>query len=89
MMSIPISPRKRPKAAIIRALGMDPPARKVRMIRPRSMRLKYSGGPNCRAASAKGGARNINPMMDRVPAMKDPKAAIPRAGPALPLRAIW
>jgi len=26
---------------------------------------------------------------ERVPAMKEPMAAIPRAGPALPFRAIW
>ena len=85
MISMPIRPRKSPKAAIIKALGMDPPARKVRMINPRSIRLKYSGGPNCRAISARGGARNINPMMERVPAMKGPKGGNPqgRAGPSL------
>ncbi len=83
-MSIPIRPRNSPKAAMIKALGMEPPARKVRMINPRSIKLKYSGGPNFRAISARGGARNINPIMETVPAIKDPKAAMPRAGPARP-----
>ena len=30
-----------------------------------------------------------SPMVARVPAMKDPKADMPSAAPALPFRAIW
>ena len=56
---------------------------------PRTMREKYSGGPNLSAALARGGARNVRPIKPSVPAMKDPKAEIPSAGPALPCRAIW
>jgi hypothetical protein len=41
------------------------------------MRLKYSGGPNLRAKPAKGGAKKMSKKMVMVPAMKDPKAAIP------------
>ncbi len=54
-----------------------------------SMRLKYSGGPNARANLASGGATSMRPRTDMVPAINDPKAAIPRAGPARPFRAIW
>jgi hypothetical protein len=31
----------------------------------------------------------MRPTIEIVPAMKDPIAAIPRAGPALPFLAIW
>jgi len=41
------------------------------------------------AMVASGGARNVKATTENVPAMNDPKAAIPRAGPALLLRAIW
>ena len=56
---------------------------------PMSIRLKYSGGPNARASLARGGATSISPITEMVPAMKEPKAAIPRAAPARPCRAIW
>src|SRR5271157_423493 len=59
------------------------------MLKPSTMRAKYSGGPNLRAQLAKVGARKINMKIVIVPAMNDPNAAIPRAGPALPWRAIW
>ena len=52
---------------------------------PRTIRAKYSGGPNLRAIEASGGARKARPISPRVPAMKEPKAEIPRAGPARPL----
>ena len=54
-----------------------------------SMRLKYSGGPKARANFASGGATNIRPITEIVPAIKEPNAAIPSATPALPFRAIW
>ncbi len=38
---------------------------------------------------ARVGARRISRTTLIVPAMKEPNAAIPRAGPALPFRAIW
>ena len=59
------------------------------MVTPRTIREKYSGGPNRMAIVASGGARNVRATTENVPAIKEPKAAIPRAGPALPLRAIW
>ncbi len=61
----------------------------MRMTIPMSMRLKYSGGPKARANFASGGATSMSPRTEIVPAMKDPKAAIPRAGPARPFNAIW
>ena len=59
------------------------------MVSPSTMRLKYSGGPKARANFDRGGARRISPMSPTVPPMNEPKAHIPRAGPARPFRAIW
>ena len=50
---------------------------------------KYSGGPKRSASEASGGASNMSPMMPSVPAMNEPNAAMPSAGPALPCSAIW
>ena len=88
-MSMPMHPRKIPRAAMQSALGMESPARKVSMMTPMIIREKYSGGPNCRATSARGGATSMRPTTLMVPPMKEPMAEMPRAGPALPWRAIW
>ncbi len=53
------------------------------------MRAKYSGKEKVRAILARGLAINMRKITLAVPAMKDPQAAIPRAGPARPWRAIW
>jgi hypothetical protein len=53
------------------------------------MRAKYSGGPNERATFTSGTATSIRRTTLTVPAMKEPKAAMPRAFPALPCNAIW
>ena len=88
VMSMPIVPTKRPKTAMIKALSMEPCARKVRTVSPRHMRAKYSGAPKVSAASTRGGAKKERPRTPMVPAIKELKAAIPKAGPALPCRAI-
>ncbi len=77
-----------PNTAIISARIMDLLPRKVRRVNPSTMREKYSGGPNFRAQRARGGPTIMSPMIPIVPPMKDPKADIPRAGPALPFRAM-
>ncbi len=55
----------------------------------KKMSEKYSGGPNLSATFARGTPITMSPTTLRVPAMKEPKAEIPRAGPALPCKAIW
>ena len=77
-----------PTAAIMKALVFDPAPRKQRSVSPKKMIDTYSVEVNSRANFARGGATNMSPMMLKVPAIKDPKAAIPRAGPARPWRAI-
>ncbi len=89
MRSSPTHPSRMPTSPIMMAFNTDPCARYVTMIRPVHMRAKYSGGPSLSAAWARGMATSMRPILAIVPAMKDPQAAIPRAGPARPWRAIW
>jgi hypothetical protein len=88
MMSIPTQLKMMPKEAMISDFIMGPREIKDKRINPVQMMQKYSAGPNWRANSARGWASSIRPIKPRVPAMKEPNAAIPKAGPALPLRAI-
>ncbi len=89
MGSVPMVPNSRPRAPIMKAFSLDPEPRKLTRINPQRMRDTYSGEANFRAKLAKGGARKSRPKRLIVPAMKEAMAAMPRAGPALPLRAIW
>jgi hypothetical protein len=73
---------------MIKAFKADPENKELSMINPKNINEKYSGGPNLKANSPKGGAKNINPIKLNVPAMKDPNAEIPKATPALPCLAI-
>ncbi len=87
MISIPTVERINPALAIMRALIIEPWAMYVTMVRDMIIRAKYSGEEKLTAALPSTGAKNISPTMLIVPAMKDPKAAIPRAAPARPCRA--
>ena len=49
---------------------------------------KYSGGPNFTANSATTGANKVTKMVAKVPATKDPMAAVANADPARPFLAI-
>jgi len=52
------------------------------------MRLKYSGGPKATATLDSAGATSIRATIEKVPATKEPSAAMPSAGPARPRLAI-
>ena len=71
------------------ALAFDPLLMVATSRMPSSARAEYSGGPKSRAKLATIGARNVRPMMEAVPPMKEPMAARPSAVPALPCLAIW
>jgi hypothetical protein len=73
----------------MRDFKIDPLLRYVAIVKPKNISAAFSGGPNFSATFAKGGARNISITTAKLPPMKDPKADIPKACPALPLRAIW
>jgi hypothetical protein len=77
-----------PNAAIRSALIVDSVAKPLTIVKAKNVRAKYSGGPNLRAKLAMGTVKNITPKSASVPAIKEPIAEIPRAGPARPLRAI-
>ena len=87
--SIPIVPRKIPKAPEMSPLTIESPTREMTRVMPSAIREKYSGGPKRMAKAARGGARSIRPMTLRVPAIKEPIADIPNAAPALPCWPIW
>ena len=82
-------PRIRPTTAIIRALINEVPVTLLKTMNPNTIREKNSGGPKARAASARGGARNVSPKIAMVPPMNEPVAEMASAGPARPCWAIW
>jgi hypothetical protein len=71
------------------ALISEPEASTTAPIRPSTIRLKYSAGPNLKASSVSGGAKAAMTMVPTQPAKKEPSPAAASAGPARPLRAIW
>ena len=52
------------------------------------MRAKNSGGPKLNAKRASGGATTISARVAKIPPMKEPIAAMPRAVPPRPCLAI-
>src|SRR6478752_7359370 len=71
------------------ALTIDPCASAIEETRPTIINEKYSAAPNFRAISVRGGAKTATRKVETVPAKNEPRAAIARAAPARPLRAIW
>src|SRR6185503_18726239 len=53
------------------------------------MSAKVSGGPNESDQRASSGDTSMSSTTPMVPAMNEPNAAMPSAGPALPCCAIW
>jgi hypothetical protein len=87
--SVPTRPSSRPRTTIAIAFTSDPCARTTAAIRPHTIKEKYSAGPNCRAMAASGGAANVISKVETQPAKNEASAAMPSAGPARPLSAIW
>ena len=71
------------------ALTSEPEASTTAPIRPSTIRLKYSAGPNLKASSVSGGANAAMMIVPTQPAKNEPSPAAASAGPARPLRAIW
>jgi hypothetical protein len=87
--SKPTVDNRNPNIPDIKPLSFEVPASNTTKLSPRIIRPAYSGGPKMMASSATAGARNVSPIRPTVPAMNEPIAAIPRAGPARPCLAIW
>src|SRR5574343_1314137 len=88
MESMPTRPMDRPTASEARPRSMDAPRTAETVVKANTMMAKYSVGPNISATSATQGAQKVSATVARVPATKEPMAAVARAGPARPLRAI-
>jgi len=86
--SRPIVPIARPSVIMMNVFSGGPPEMKPRTSSASSIRMNSAGGPTLSMTSASGGANSMSPTMLIVPAKKLPTAAIMRAGPARPLRAI-
>ena len=69
-------------------MAIVPWLRKLKTVRPSTIKLKYSGGPKAMATRASAGATSIKAIRAKVPAAKEPSAAIPSAGPARPCLAM-
>ena len=88
MGSSPIVPSARPMDAIRSAFNTPDWAKNMMRQRPANIIAAYSPGPNDNTTRARSGDRKVMPRIPNVPAMKEPIAAMPRAAPARPLRAI-
>ena len=84
---MPMSPKRTPTKIIPTALMRDPLANTTAPVRPRIMRLKYSRAPKANATCVRGSAKAAISIVEKHPAMKLPKAAMPSAAPARPCRA--
>ena len=87
--SVPMPAIHRPTSIASSAFRSERPASSTTMARPSAMSAKYSGELKASAKRASGGAISIRPMTPTVPATNEAIAAMPRAGPARPLRANW
>ena len=87
--SVPTSPSNNPSRIIAIALITEPCASTTAAIKPKVISEKYSAGPNLNASCASGGAAAANKNVATVPAKNEPNAAVAKAGPARPCRAIW
>ena len=85
---MPTKDSKKPNSAIKSPFTTDWPVKLMTIVTESSISAKYSGGPKARAYSANRGAKKVSPTTPKVPAAKDPIAAIPKAGPARPCLAM-
>jgi hypothetical protein len=89
MMSKPTIESISPNSMLMYPLTAFSPVSPVTVVRPSSIRAKVSGGPKLSAHLASVGDISISITTPNVPATNEPIAAMPRAGPARPLSAIW
>ena len=89
MVSMPMEPRKSPETGHEQRFPHRAAGQEGEDGQPHDHQGKILRRAELQGHLGKGGAMSIKPTIDKVPAMKEAKAAIPRAGPALPWRAIW
>jgi hypothetical protein len=86
--SSPMVLASRPSPTMTSERVTDPPETWVTRIRPSTTSAVYSAGPKRIATPDSSGPKSTMPMVAMMPAMKEPKAEMPSAGPARPRRAI-
>src|SRR4051812_4811825 len=86
--SVPTVPIRRPRHAMPMVVKMDLVESAEAPIRARSMTEAYSGAWKFSAALAMGGENSAIKMIEAQPAKKEASAAMHKAGPARPLRAM-
>ena len=77
-----------PTRIIATALSTEPWARTTAKASPMTIRAKYSAGPKISARRVSGAPRAAISRVATVPAKNEAIAAVPRAMPARPCRAI-
>ena len=72
----------------MRPRSIDSPMTAETVMKASTISAKYSAGPNFSAISTTAGAVNVNATVASVPATNEPMAAVARAAPPRPCRAI-
>jgi hypothetical protein len=86
--SIPTAATRKPSATNSTPFSGEPEIMNSVQTKPSTINPKFSGGPKRIATTAMSGAKKVITTTPIVPAMNDPVAAMPRAAPARPWRAI-
>jgi hypothetical protein len=87
-LSSPTVANASPSAIMAAVFAREPPDTAVMTASASKISTTCTDGPMAIITLASGGVMNIRPSMETVPPTKLPSAAIIRAGPARPLRAI-
>ncbi len=87
--SVPTSPSNSPVTAIASSFSGAPCDSTTTRMMPSSVSEKYSGAPKRSAIWLNAGEATAITRVAIVPATNEPIAAMERAAPALPRRAIW
>jgi hypothetical protein len=87
-LSRPIVPMANPSSTMAAVFARGPADPAVTTPSASRISTTSTGGPIAIMTFAKGGAMNMRPRIETVPPTKLPSAAMVRAGPARPLRAI-
>ena len=88
ILSRPTVPTASPSTIMVAVLSREPPDTRVMVPSASSISTTSTDGPIATITRASGGATSIRPRTETVPPMKLPTAAIIKAGPARPWRAI-
>ncbi|MOA07581.1 hypothetical protein D3C78_1272860 [compost metagenome] len=86
--SMPTMARAKPMNSEVRPRNAESPKAEETVTKASTISAKYSRGPKTNASLTMYGAINASAMVAMRPATKEPMAAVAKAGPPLPLRAI-